>query len=202
MVVVIVVLLFLILMFDIFFIVFLFLFIALCLVEFIVFNEEILLALCFFSFIFYCFNSLSASVFNSFEDRASKFESDLLISYSTHKTTLINNFQTFFLLRGFYAKFKILLITICFYFKQISLYAIHKFSSSIYTFSSLKLTELALTDQKLITTFQKNCIITLLYPLILNTTKTNSIRLVSPSIVSKILLQRKTKNNFLKFLSS
>jgi hypothetical protein len=180
----------------------LFFFCLLSFFDFIVFNEEILLALCFLSFLFYCFNTLSDSVFNSFEDRASKFESDLLISYSSQKNMLINNFQNFFMLRGFSSKFKILLTTVAFYFKQVSSYAIHKSSSSIFAFSSSKLTELALTDQKLITTFQKNCIITLLYPLILNTTKTNSIRLVSSLISSKLKSQRKAKTSFLKFLSS
>ena len=189
-------------MFDIFFIVFLFIFTALCLVEFIVFNEEILLALCFFSFIFYCFNTLSNSVFNSFEDRASKFESDLLISYSSNKNVLIKNFQKFFKLRGFNVKFKILLTTVVSYFKQFTSYSIHKFSISIFAFSSSKLTELALTDQKLIATFQKNCIITLLYPLIHNTTKTNSISLVSSFINSKITSRSTGKNNSLKLLSS
>lgn len=189
-------------MFDIFFIVFLFIFTALCLVEFIVFNEEILLALCFFSFIFYCFNTLSESVFNSFEDRASKFESDLLVSFASNKNVLINNFQSFFMLRGFNVKFKILLTTVVFYFKQFTLYSIHKFSSSVFSFSSSKLTELALTDQKLIATFQKNCIVTLLYPLILNTTKTNSIRLVSSVIGFKTTSNAKAKNSSLKFLSS
>jgi hypothetical protein len=83
-----------------FFILPLFFFCLLSFFDFIVFNEEILLALCFLAFIFYCFNTLSDSVFNSFEDRASKFESDLVISYNSSKTALANNFQNFFKLRG------------------------------------------------------------------------------------------------------
>jgi uncharacterized membrane protein len=106
------------------------------------------------------------------------------------------------MLRGFNVKFKILLTTVVFYFKQFTLYFIHKFSSSVFSFSSSKLTELALTDQKLIATFQKNCIVTLLYPLILNTTKTNSIRLVSSVIGFKTTSNAKAKNSSLKFLSS
>jgi len=168
-------------MFDIFFIVFLFIFSALCFVEFIVFNEEILLALCFFSFIFFCFNTLSDSVYNSFDERASKFESDLLVSYSSSKDSLTNNFQNFFQLRGFNSKFKILLTTIFFYFNQFNQYSKFKFNSSIFSFSFSKLSELFLLDQKLIAAFQKNCISTLLYPLIFKTSK-NNINLLNTSL--------------------
>jgi hypothetical protein len=67
--------------------------------EIVVFNEEILLAFCFFSFIFYCFNTLSDSVFQSFESRAVKFEQDLLISFDSSKESLASDF-------GFHLKFQ------------------------------------------------------------------------------------------------
>jgi hypothetical protein len=187
-------------MFDIFFIVFLFFFSTLCFFEFIVFNEEILLALCFFSFIFFCFNTLSDTVFNSFDDRASKFESDLLLSYNSSKQTLTANFQNFFKLRGFNAKFKILLTIILFYFKQFSSYSVFKFNSSIFAFSSSKLSELFLLDQKLISAFQKNCITTLLYPLIFKTTKNHLVSLTA-SFNFKNISKTTNKNQILKFLS-
>ena len=75
-------------MFDIIFIAFLLIFSLLCFVEFIVFNEEVLLALCFFSFIFFSFNTLSDSVAESFESRALKFENDLLVSFDITKKSI------------------------------------------------------------------------------------------------------------------
>jgi hypothetical protein len=189
-------------MFDIFFIVFLLFFSALCLIEFIVFNEEILLALCFFSFIFFCFNTLSDSVYNSFDDRAAKFESDLLVSYKLSKNALTTNFYNFFVLRGFNTKFKIVQTVVFFYFKQFTSYSIFKYSSSIFLLSSSKLTELMLLNQKLIATFQTNCTINLLYPLIFKTTKTN-LNLLSNS-KNDLTLTNENKvinTQILKFLS-
>jgi len=189
-------------MFDISFIVFLFLFSVLCGVEFIVFNEEILLALCFFSFIFFCFNTLSDSVFNSFDDRASKFEADLLVSYGSSKSLLTTNFENLLQLRGFNSKFKILLTTIFFYFSQFTSYSVFKFSSSVFVSSASKLGELFLLDQKLIASFQKNCIVNLLYPLIFKTAKTNS-ALIGASLASlKSASSFNTKSSMLKALSA
>jgi hypothetical protein len=82
--------------FAIYFIVFIVLYSALCGIEFIVFNEEILLALCFFSFVFFSFNSFSDSVFTSLAQRASKFEADFLVSFSAKKKSLTTDFQHFF----------------------------------------------------------------------------------------------------------
>ena len=94
-------------MFDIVFIGFLLFFSLLCFVEFIVFNEEILLALCFFSFIFFSFNTLSVSVFESFESRAAKFESDLLLSFVANKQVFSTTFYNLIESRGFFSKAKI-----------------------------------------------------------------------------------------------
>jgi len=46
--------------------------------EIIVFNEEVLLALCFISFVLFAYNFLNVTVFTIFLDRANKFETDLL----------------------------------------------------------------------------------------------------------------------------
>ena len=86
--------------------------------DFIIFNEEILLTLCFLSFLFYCFNTLSESVFSSFESRASKFEEDLLLSFSVSKTALINDFNTHSKLQSFMDQFLILLHSILYLLSQ------------------------------------------------------------------------------------
>lgn len=84
----------------------------LCLLSFfdiIIFNEEILLTLCFLSFLFYCFNTLGGSIFLSFEARASKFEEDLLFSFGFSKLALINEFGEHLNLQFFAEQFKILM---------------------------------------------------------------------------------------------
>ena len=80
--------------------------------DFIVFNEEILLALCFLSFLFYCFNTLSESVFSSFESRALKFEQDLLLSFNVSKLSLITEFNSYLKLRSFIVQFIILMASL------------------------------------------------------------------------------------------
>lgn len=95
-------------MFDIYFIVSLFIFSILCFFEIIVFNEEILLALCFFSFVFFSFNAMGDSIFDTFQQRAAKFEEDLLVSFNETKKTLTTKFSNFLKVRGFVSKFQIL----------------------------------------------------------------------------------------------
>jgi len=171
-------------MFDIYFVAFLLIFTVSCFLEIIVFNEEILLALCFFSFIFFCFNTLSDSVLSSFDDRASKFEADLLVSFSLSKSTLVTNFETFFQLRGFHTKFKILLSSILVFLTLSKQYSAFKLTSSIYSASFAKLAELVLIDTKLTAAFQKNCISVLLYPLVFKTTKANNFLITAPAATS------------------
>jgi hypothetical protein len=85
---------------------------ALSFLDIIVFNEEILLTLCFLSFLFYCFNTLSDSIFSSFEDRASKFEQDLLLSFSITKQSLTNDFSTHLKMQAFVDQFSILMFSL------------------------------------------------------------------------------------------
>jgi hypothetical protein len=87
----------------------------LCLLSFfdlIIFNEEILLTLCFLSFLFYCFNSLSDSIASMFEARAAKFEDDLLTRFSGSKDLLFVSFTTNLKLQNFVDKISILLLSL------------------------------------------------------------------------------------------
>ena len=92
-----------------------FMFCLLYLLDFIVFNEEILLTLCFLSFLFYCFNTLSESVAASFDARASKFEDDLLTTFAGSKNILISDFNTNLKLQNFVGKFSILMTSLIHY---------------------------------------------------------------------------------------
>tara|TARA_B110000046_G_scaffold171804_1_gene193006 strand:- start:12498 stop:13088 length:591 start_codon:yes stop_codon:yes gene_type:complete len=49
--------------------------------ELLVFDEEVLLALCFVCFIFFAYSSLNLSVSEFFEERSAKFESDLILAF-------------------------------------------------------------------------------------------------------------------------
>jgi hypothetical protein len=159
-------------MFNVYYAVIVVLYILLCFVEFIVFNEEILLALCFFSFIFFSFNMFSDSLFSSLTARASKFESDFLVSFATKKTLTVQNFQAFMVARGFQTKFQILLVSTLVYLTFSKQYLFLKKSSAIYTKCFSKFSEFFLITQKLLGAFQKNCVALVLYPLIFSSTKT------------------------------
>jgi hypothetical protein len=189
-------------MFDIYFIVSLLIFSILCFLEFIVFNEEILLALCFFSFVFFCFNLLSDSVFLSFQERATKFESDLLVSFNAIKQSTLSSFDSFLNSRGFSLKTKILLTNINSFFSVLTNYSKYAhfflFSSICYT----KLTELRILNDKLFLEFQKKTISLLLYPLIFQTTKNNLnfLTAINSNITSS--LNTKLTNNKISMLKS
>jgi len=101
----------------------------LCLLSFfdiIIFNEEILLTLCFLSFLFYCFNTLSESVFSSFESRAAKFEDDLLLSFGVTNTTLIADFSSHSKMRSFVENFTILMASLSQFLSQCAVFLEYK----------------------------------------------------------------------------
>ena len=183
-------------MFDIYFVVFILFFSAGCLIEFFVFNEEILLSLCFLSFIFFAFNTMSDSVYDNFTSAASKLESDLLVSYNSLKQSFTIKFEYFFQMRGLNSKFKILLASIKFYLSISQTSSASKLSSSFFSIAFSKLNELVLFENKLFLSFQQNCVTTLLYPLIFQTANTKayltsslfrSVQITTPTKVSKAL---------------
>jgi hypothetical protein len=141
--------------FDIFFIVSLFLFSVLCFFEVLIFNEEVLLALCFFSFIFFSFNSLGGSVVDIFQSRATKFESDLLLSFNLSMQTVVKAFNNYFATCEFESKFKILSVTITNYLNIATKYSSFKLTRLLFTISSSKLSELVAFESKLVGLFQK-----------------------------------------------
>jgi len=183
-------------MFDIYFVVFILFFSAGCLIEFFVFNEEILLSLCFLSFIFFAFNTMSDSIYDNFTSAASKLESDLLVSYNSLKQSFTAKFEHFFQMRGLNLKFKILLTSIKSYLSISQTNSALKLSSSFFSTAFSKLNELVLFENKLFLSFQQNCVTTLLYPLIFQTANTNayltnslfsSVKMTSSTATSKAL---------------
>jgi hypothetical protein len=162
----------------------------LCLLSFfeiIVFNEEILLTLCFLSFLFYCFNTLSDSILSSFEARAAKFEDDLLLSFSTTKLSLINDFNTYNKLQSFTNQFTILMFSLTKFLSQCETFLKYKPSWIYYQACLTKFNELVLTNKNFINVFQKACVTHLLYSLILNKS-TNDLTFLmrAPKVSSKL----------------
>jgi hypothetical protein len=187
-------------MFDIYFIVSLFIFSVMCFFELIVFNEEILLALCFFSFIFFSFNSLGDSVFDTFQSRAAKFEEDLLISFSATKETLGAKFSSFIASRGFVAKFKVLSACVTNYLTVFTRFYSYKWFAMFYSASLSKLAELSIFETKLIAAFQEKCVSLLLYPLIFQTSK-NNVALLTSAVGSLVKTSSSNKTKILSALS-
>jgi hypothetical protein len=188
-------------MFDIFFIVSLFIFSVLCFFEVLIFNEEVLLALCFFSFIFFSFNSLGDSVVDIFQSRAAKFESDLLLSFNLTKQSVVKLFDNYFVSRGFSAKFKIISITVSNYLNSTAKYSSLTLNRLFYSISLSKLSELVAFESKLITAFQKKSVSLLLYPLIFQTAKSSISLLANLSSGTGKSTSFKTKISVLKSIS-
>jgi hypothetical protein len=166
-----------------------------------IFNEEVLLALCFFSFIFFSFNSLGDTVVDIFKSRAVKFESDLLLSFNLTKQSFVKLFDSYFVSRGFSSKFKILSITISNYLSLSAKYSSFKFTQLFHSISVAKLSELVAFESKLVSAFQKKGIALLLYPLIFQTAKTNISLLSSLSPGTVVSSTFKSKVTILKSIS-
>jgi hypothetical protein len=183
-------------MFDIYFLVSLFFFALFCFFEIIVFNEEILLALCFFSFIFFCFNSIGSSVFESFQSRASKFEEELLVSYEISKKSINNKFGLYLASRNqvFFLK------TLNFHITQyINLFSFTRVQFSEFLACSLtKLSELVFFKKMLVLNSQEKIVSLILYPLVFQLSKSNSMFLKSSSVSLPI---QSTKSAFLSLVS-
>jgi hypothetical protein len=186
-------------MFDLSFIFCLFLFSLGCFFEFFVFNEEALLALCFFCFIFFSFNSLGNSVTDIFQSRAAKFESDLLISFSMTKETTSQLFYNYFAARGFGLKFNVWSIIIIHFLRFSQEYASFTYTRSFYLVSLAKLSELFYFNGKITANFQKKSISLLLYPLIFQSVKRNL--LVSAKLKRRIDPILKLQISILKSIS-
>jgi hypothetical protein len=188
-------------MLDIYFIASILVFSILCFLEFIVFNEEILLALCFFCFIFFSFNTMGDSIFDTFQSRALKFEADLLLSFDISKQTILAKFSNLLSSRGFVSKFKVLSICVSAYLSVFTKYSASKLSEGFYSACFFKLAELSIFETKLIASFQKKCVSLLLYPLIFQTSQNSKLFIANLALTTKQSSSFSTKVTILKNLS-
>ena len=86
--------------------------------------------------------------------------------------------------RGFFSKAKILLSSTLLYITHVKGYTAYKLTSGVLDASAVKLNELVLLSNKLISTFQKNCVTTLLYPLIFKASKSTKFVISGSSTAS------------------
>jgi hypothetical protein len=149
--------------------------------DFIVFNEEILLALCFISFLFYCFNTLSDTIFQGFESRAAKFEQDLLSSFDGSKQAIISEFDNNSKSIQFVGQFTILLTCLSHLIEQCLAFMGYKPNWYYFQISLTKLNELVVSNLELVEQLNKSYVIRLLYSLLLNKAQNNLV-LISPAL--------------------
>ena len=152
--------------FDIFFAIFILLTSLLCLFEFIVFNEEILLTFCFLSFIFFCYNALSDTITDSFNSRSLKFESDLLLSYNLLKTDFVDKFNHYNKFEFISAKFKVLLLPISTFLTSLRSVTHYSLIKNFNNAGITKLVDIFISKQLLQANLQKSVVYTMLYPFI------------------------------------
>jgi hypothetical protein len=133
-------------MFDIFFVLSILLFSILSFVEFFVFNEEALLALCFFAFIFFLFNNIGGGVFDSLNSRATKFEYDLLLLFNLEKKKIESNFLNHSSQRAFSLEF-LLLSVFSQFISKFSAYSVFKFESLLFNLASNILHEFLILEK-------------------------------------------------------
>jgi hypothetical protein len=109
----------------------------------------------------------SDSVFNSFESRAVKFEQDLLYSFDVSKTSLINSFKMYSKRQSSTNQFTILMLSLLSFLSSCVIYLESKPAWLYYQIHIAKFTELVMYNNNFVLSFQKDCVVQLLYSLIL-----------------------------------
>lgn len=146
--------------------------------ELLVFNEEVLLALCFVAFVFFAYSYLGQTVLSIFEDRASKFEADLLQAFGSNFNSTLSSFYELLIIKGFSSKIAVLeillLASVDSYIVWINKNVIAESSGSL----ASKLNDYSLFESKLISSKHSAFVQTILYPLIFSLGKGASFDLI------------------------
>jgi len=154
-----------------------------CSLEIVVFNEEILLALCFFSFVFFAYNTLANTVTDIFDQRAKKFKSEFLVSFDLKKNLIMTNFNSNCQNQSVVHSIKCLLIASIINTQLTNKLIVKNMITSVKTTNSLKLAEFSLLTNKTLNEYKFNCISKLLYPLIFKSSTAN-INIKTNSVIS------------------
>jgi hypothetical protein len=138
---------------------------------------------------------LSDSIFDSFESRAAKFEQDLLFSFNISKLSLTSDFDSFLKMKSFSNQFVILMLSLTNFLSQCVVFLEYKPTWVYYQTSVAKFNELLVLNKSFVTSFQKACVVQLLYSLVLKKSTNDLTSLINKSIV-------KTNFTELKFFTT
>ena len=126
------------------------------------------------------------SIFDTFQQRAAKFEEDLLVSFNETKKTLTTKFSNFLKVRGFVSKFQILSACIVNYLTVLKSYNSYNWFATLYVSATTKLSEVLAFENKLLASFQEKSVFLLMYPLIFQTSK-NSLSILANATPKQVL---------------
>ena len=134
--------------------------------EFIVFNEEVLLALCFISFVFFAYSYLGETIFSIFDDRAKKFESDILVVFGAKHITITSYASDLLLSKMIFSRLSLFEA----FTRQYNVFVFEGMKGSrnsmLLSATISKFNEIVLTERKLKTALQKTNIQSAVYPFI------------------------------------
>ena len=126
------------------------------------------------------------SIFGTFQQRAAKFEEDLLVSFNETKKTLTTKFSNFLKVRGFVSKFQILSACVVNYLTVLKSYNSYNWFATLYVSATTKLSEVLAFENKLLASFQEKSVFLLMYPLIFQTSK-NSLSILANATPKQVL---------------
>ncbi len=126
------------------------------------------------------------SIFDTFQQRAAKFEEDLLVSFNETKKTLTTKFSNFLKVRGFVSKFQILSACVVNYLTVLKSYNSYNWFATLYVSATTKLSEVLAFENKLLASFQEKSVFLLMYPLIFQTSK-NSLSILANATPKQVL---------------
>ena len=146
-------------------------------IEIIVHNEEVLLALCFVSFIFFAYSYLSDSVYEDFQKKVETLEGQLFSVISERFNSILVHFDELFLFKSLEAKLSIienlLYSRIFFHFFSFQQQALKDRVSSLITG---KLMEVVRAEAKIVEEIQKKTMKSVLVSLILPASSFNYLK--------------------------
>lgn len=126
------------------------------------------------------------SIFDTFQQRAAKFEEDLLVSFNETKKTLTTKFSNFLKVRGFVSKFQILSACVVNYLTVLKSYNSYNWFATLYVSATTKLSEVLAFENKLLASFQEKSVFLLMYPLVFQTSK-NSLSILANATPKQVL---------------
>jgi hypothetical protein len=145
--------------------------------ELLVFNEEILLTLCFLSFIFFVYTSLGDSISSNFSEQARKYENGLLIAFNEKFSLLKDQIRSLNTLINISTPFILFEYLFTIFIQKRKNFTEKSINISTTSLILNKLNEIYSVEQKAITSAHNNILQNLIYPLLFSSFKTKPVTL-------------------------